>query len=253
MPVIGKNELEKLYSTIYLYPIHLLALGEKRYRARQMARFVRKSAPAGSHRTLLEVGCMFGCLLEELRSEYAVKGIEIGAESVRCCQANGLDVNDVSLEDYLSSSTEKFDIIVLSHVLEHLLHPDDSLRRLRSRLNPGGRLIIAVPNHESICASLFGRYWGWWQVPVHINHFNRSAIEQLARRTGVEVKGTRFKGGDGLMLLLNFINLFRFKNDSKPPGTFQQLIIRLTTVLLRYWYVVGNEELTVVLTVSPNE
>ncbi len=192
MPIIQDEELQQLYSRTYLYPIHRLAQHWKRNRARRLARFIRQLAPATKYKSLLEVGCMFGYLMEELRSNYLVKGIEIGTQAVRHCQARGLDAAQISLESYLQTDEATFDIIIMSHVLEHLRHPDKDLQKLRDRLNPGGVLVILVPNHDSISARLFGRYWGWWQVPVHFNHFNRSALEHLARRSGYHVNRVRY-------------------------------------------------------------
>ena len=46
--------------------------------------------------------------------------------------------------------TARFDTIVLSHVLEHVIDPIQLLRQAKSWLNPGGRLFCAVPNANSI-------------------------------------------------------------------------------------------------------
>lgn len=246
-PPVDKAELQKIYSQTYLYPIHLLALGEKKYRARAMAKFIRTNAPSVSHKKVLEIGCMFGYLLQELKSEYHVKGIDIGQDAVTYCKTNNLDVDDISIEDYISNSREKFDIIVISHVLEHLLRPDQVLNQLHERLNPGGKIFILVPNYKSITAKVFGSSWGWWQVPVHINHFNKKSLSVLAHNSGFEVEQTRLKGGDSLMLLLNFINLFSFKNKNHAPGIFQKMIIGIFTNIFRYWYLLGNEELTLII------
>src|SRR5213079_3263654 len=94
------------------------------------------------------------------------------------------------------------------HVLEHLLEPDEVLKKLQTILEPDGKIIISVPNTQSFCVNLFGSRWGWWQVPVHVNHFNISAMEQLAKKCGYKIECTRIKGGDSLMILLNFINIF---------------------------------------------
>ena len=45
---------------------------------------------------------------------------------------------------------EKYDTIVLGHVLEHVLSPDEILRRIHSWLKPGGRIFAAVPNARSL-------------------------------------------------------------------------------------------------------
>ena len=246
-PAVDKLELNQIYSETYLYPVHLLALGEKKYRARSMAKFVKQNSPAKTHPKVLEVGCMFGYLLQELEDEYKVKGIDIGRDAVKYCRNHGLDVDDTSIENFISNSNEQFDIIILSHVLEHLLKPDEVLLDLQNHLNPGGNIYILVPNYKSISPKIFGKYWGWWQVPVHINHFNEQSLMSLAEISGYQKHHSRFKGGDSLMLLLNLINLFSFRNNKSEPGFFQKMIIGFFTNIFRYWYLIGNEELTMLI------
>ncbi len=246
-PVPSKKVLDEIYNKTYLYPIHLLALGEKKFRSRAMANYLKKISFSGNDKQLLEVGCMYGYLLSELKNDFNVKGIEIGEEAVNFCRRFGLDVADISVEDYLLRNNEKFDLIILSHVFEHLLSPEKILEQLRDRLNPGSFLVISVPNSESFYRKLCGRYWGWWQVPVHINHFRESALRQMATLMEMKIEHVRFKGGDSLMLLLNFINLFGFRSKKSAPGFFQKSIIRIFTFLFRYWYYIGNEEMTVVI------
>ena len=48
------------------------------------------------------------------------------------------------------SPAERFDSIVLGHVLEHVVDPVGVLRRAKSWLNPGGRVLAAVPNSRSL-------------------------------------------------------------------------------------------------------
>lgn len=246
LPVPDRKILNDIYSNTYLYPVHHLILGEKRMRARDLAKYIRKILPEKGKK-IFEAGCMYGYLIGELKSDYVVKGIEIGEESVKVCKSNGLDVLDISLENYLADYDEKFDVIVLSHVFEHLLSCDTILEQLASRLNSSGIIILCIPNSDSVTRKIFGRFWGWWQVPVHINHFSELPLRVLAERKQLKVDYLRRKGGDSLMLLLNLINIFRFHNQSKPPGTLQKFIIRIFSAVFRYWYYVGNEELTVVM------
>ncbi len=250
IPVPDEKQLKEIYSNTYLYDVHLLALGEKKFRSVEMSRFLRKNFPSEKYKKVFEAGCMYGYLLTELKNDYSVKGIDIGNDAVTYCKNLGLDVSDISIENYLSQYKETFDIIILSHVFEHLLSPENVLVQLKERLNPGGKLILCVPNSNSICRKLFGRYWGWWQVPVHINHFNLSAMNEIVKRNNLAIEKARYKGGDSLMLLLNLINLFGFRSKNKSPGVFQKTIIFLFTTFLRYWYYIGNEELTVVISNS---
>lgn len=248
MPVSDEKTLEQLYSSIYLYPVHKIVSGEKKYRARGLAKIIRDAAKH-SHRNILEIGCMYGCLLDELKGEFTVTGVEFGDEPVAECRARGLNVYNASISSYLKDNGEqnRFDVIVLSHVMEHLLKPGDYLQQFQKILNPNGLVIIAVPAHDSINAKLFKHYWGWWQVPVHINHFHAPSMARLAERSGFSVERVLHNGGDSLMILLNFMNLFGAGKTNGRLGFFRTVFIRAFSLLFRYWYLVGNEELIVVL------
>jgi len=250
-PPPSAESLHAVYEKTYLYDVHQLITSEKKYRARSLAKFIRRMCTSIQQPRLLEVGCMHGELLRELRNDFDVKGVEIGAAEVNYCTSQGLDVDNQSLEAFLTMSKEKFDVIVMVHVFEHIRNPDDALLKLREKLNPGGRIIICVPNSKSFCRKLFGRYWGWWQVPVHVNHFNIDALAELMTRRGFAIEKVRLRGGDSLMLLLNFINLFSFRHERPMKlGIFCRTVIKLNSILLMYWYLVSNEELTVVMTTT---
>ena len=79
---------------------------------------------------------------------------------------------------------ERFDAVTLVHVLEHLDDPAETLRWIRSRMNTGGALIVAVPNYESPDARHYGAYWAAWDVPIHYWHFTKEAVSELAKSTG---------------------------------------------------------------------
>jgi len=54
---------------------------------------------------------------------------------------------------------QRYDLIVLRHVLEHTHHPVQLVARLADRLASNGVLYIEVPNVDSGCAKVFGKYW----------------------------------------------------------------------------------------------
>lgn len=49
--------------------------------------------------------------------------------------------------------------IRMSHVLEHLYNPRETMAQIHDLLAPGGRIHIAVPNPAGVSAKLFGRDW----------------------------------------------------------------------------------------------
>jgi SAM-dependent methyltransferase len=170
------------------------------------------------------------------------------------CRALGLNVHNSSISDFLQGLGPeiRYDIIILSHVLEHLLEPDKYLRRFQEILNPGGLLVVAVPANDSINAKVFGRYWGWWQVPVHINHFNNRGMVCLAERAGFKVEKLLRHGGDSLMIVLNFINLLGVGESLGPMSATRKHLLSAFSVFLRYWYRIGDEELVAILRSEPS-
>ncbi len=77
------------------------------------------------------------------------------------------------------NQTQKYDLIVLRHVLEHTHHPVKLLRSMGERLTPRGTLYVEVPNLESGCARVFRRYWKGYYVPRHIFHFTRDSLARI--------------------------------------------------------------------------
>ena len=103
-----------------------------------------------NHKKILEIGAGAGQTLYWFEKEgFSVTGIEPDKQSVEsinkklkhgCCMEGFIE--DISLN-------EKFDIIWLSHVFEHLVRPDLFLEKCKNYLNHDGVLFIEVPNCEN--------------------------------------------------------------------------------------------------------
>ncbi|MFH1744861.1 MAG: class I SAM-dependent methyltransferase [bacterium] len=107
----------------------------------------------GKRNLVLDVGCGEGFLGEEIKKKTSavVYGIDV-AESVVDLAKNKLDeVFCSDIEKNIDSwpeniKTKKFDIIIVSEVLEHLFYPEKLLDDLRKVLKKDGEIIITVPN-----------------------------------------------------------------------------------------------------------
>jgi len=242
-----EKDLADIYSDNYMYSVHFAILPEKKTRAKEMAKFISNERVSGQGNKVLEIGCMYGYLLEELKKDnFEVCGVELDKKAVEYCNENGIEAYAISIERFVKENARKFDTIIMSHVLEHVLNPEEVLPQLRQLLTEKGQLIIAVPNSLSINKSLFGRFWGWWQVPVHINHFNLSGMSKLLQNSGYNVTKHKYYGGDSMMILLNFVNMAGLKGKQKEIGFFQKVVIKCFSFVFRYWYWLGNEEMVIV-------
>jgi SAM-dependent methyltransferase len=77
-----------------------------------------------------------------------------------------------------------FDLILCRHVLEHTYNPLEFLRSVRNLMNPGGVLMIEVPNLQAPLRRVFGKYWDGYYVPYHPIHFSAAALRQAAVNAG---------------------------------------------------------------------
>lgn len=77
-----------------------------------------------------------------------------------------------------------FDVIVMSHVLEHLEDPGAMLRKAARALNPEGVLYVAVPDMDSIQFKIFGRKWDVVTPLVHFQYLTEASLARLLTDAG---------------------------------------------------------------------
>ena len=98
-----------------------------------------------------------------------------------CREKLGLEVQGKTLED-CDFAQQSFDLIRLSHVLEHMRDPVASLERLRGWLRPGGVLYVEVPNIEAdACNKVQGRMFHYG----HIYNYNPVTLRHVAGLAGL--------------------------------------------------------------------
>jgi SAM-dependent methyltransferase len=86
-----------------------------------------------------------------------------------------------------SNINTKFDVIILSHVIEHLPDPYGLIKDLKNLCTSKGRVIITTPNAKSLCALIFGRYWRGLEPPRHFNIFTRESLIELLENSGYQI------------------------------------------------------------------
>jgi 2-polyprenyl-3-methyl-5-hydroxy-6-metoxy-1,4-benzoquinol methylase len=146
---------------------------------------IEKFVPGGR---ILDVGCGRGILPTLMRERgWEVDALEFSETAARHARDElhlPVFVGDIVQSPYADSS---FDTVVLWHVLEHLADPAAAIRRARQILKPGGLLVIAVPNFESLQARFAGRHWFHLDVPRHYHHFGLTVLRRLLTANGFSV------------------------------------------------------------------
>jgi SAM-dependent methyltransferase len=147
-------------------------------------RRLRPYAPPGSH--LLDVGAASGIFLNLARNAgYRVTGIEPSAALVADAEKlYGLKLFCGTVEQFITS--EKFRVITLLDVLEHVTDPGIFLSVLNGFLAPGCMLVIVTPDIRSLAARIMGGRWWHYRV-AHLNFFNLDSLGWLLEKHGFEI------------------------------------------------------------------
>src|SRR5438093_4344291 len=93
--------------------------------------------------------------------------------------------------DEIPLERDSFEAVTLWHTLEHLEDPLKALKRIRDLLVSDGRLLVAVPNIDSLEAKVLGRRWLEMDIPGHLFYFSLETLRVLLEKAGFKCTGSR--------------------------------------------------------------
>jgi 2-polyprenyl-3-methyl-5-hydroxy-6-metoxy-1,4-benzoquinol methylase len=148
---------------------------------RRLKALVRDSAL----RRLLDFGCGAGGFLVEARDAgFDVVGLEVNKDLAHNIATQyGVPVFQGLITDP-AFKNERFNFIISSQVFEHLLDPRRTLQSLKSHLEPGGIILIEVPNLSHIRERLKK---GSTMDDSHLFYFNRYSLSKLLTSAGFRI------------------------------------------------------------------
>jgi len=157
----------------------------------------------------LDIGSSSGKLLQAIAeaSGGAGVGVEPGDVYREACIEAGYEVYP-SLPAMEAASDKPFDLITMSHVLEHIPDPYEYLLHLRETcLSPGGYLMIEVPN-------LYGHMS--YEL-THLHAFSPGVLRLLLEGTGFRVMRVRTHGIPRSPILRLYLTILaKADGDVKP-------------------------------------
>lgn len=133
---------------------------------------------------LLDIGCGNGAFLVRAKDMgWHAQGCEIDPKAVAACRDVGIDV--VEGDAFHPSLKERtFDVITMSHVIEHVVDQQSLLRRVYDLLRPGGWCWMALPNPQSIGLLVFGAGWHALHPPYHLCIPSQSILRSWMHDSG---------------------------------------------------------------------
>src|SRR5262249_15294401 len=150
---------------------------------RRVSRWSRLMRIRGS---VLEIGCGPGLMLAAFQWQgWRVLGIERDERLAAIARSHGVEVTTTPIEEL--SEDAQFHVIVMFNVLEHIDAPMPLLRECARRLQPGGRVIVSLPNFASWQAQIAGPYWFHLDPPRHLTHYTPETLRATLERAGLKL------------------------------------------------------------------
>jgi len=202
-PQPGKDEIIARYSAVFgndylSYELEneaaFLKLQQLALRDAKFDEVEKTLFRAGELPSVIDIGCATGALLEYLRDrKWRVTGVEISP----CCEyaqkERRLDVRNIPLEEN-KFPQGSFDIVLASHLIEHLNDPASFLAEANRVLKEGGRIFLTTPNISGFQARL---YKGQWRSAIfdHLYLFSVRTLSKMLRKAGFKIERIRTWGG----------------------------------------------------------
>ncbi len=118
---------------------------------------------------ILEIGSGAGFLVEKLPSHTTYVGLELNKKAIAEAQKRGIDIRNELIQEHIQKNFEKYDVVCAFQLLEHVSDAYEIIQSSIKALKPAGKLIIAVPNHDSFIGRAINNPLNF--PPHHISHW----------------------------------------------------------------------------------
>lgn len=170
---------------------------------------------------VLDVGCGDGQYLQKKRAEgHRLFGVDISSAALERLKKllPEATVHCGPLWD-AHFPAAYFDLIHLSHVVEHVAPIEQLASEIQRLLKPAGRAVIKVPNSASLTFRLFGPLWIHLDTPRHVYVFSKKNMRRFLEQRGFLVESCRttensFSILGGLIYLFNALSGGRKRIDN---------------------------------------
>jgi len=156
---------------------------------------IRRSLPVGEPMHILDIGSAYGYALKYYKKKIPsakIYGIESSIEGGRILKndiGGTLITDDFDDEQWVIDYESKFNLITMRHVFEHLLHPNDTLNKLKSVLKPDGIIYLSLPDmlHPRIKLRDYDEWCDYWFRVVHPYYYNKYTLANILVKNGFDI------------------------------------------------------------------
>lgn len=158
----------------------------------EMLQFVPSTA-----KKIIEIGCGEANFSNQLINDNVeVWGVEPNLEAAKVASNKLFKVLTGTIGETIFDLPEDyFDVIILNDVIEHLIYPEEDLKKLKPKLNKGGILVSSIPNvrySKNIFNLIFKRDWKYTASGIldntHFRFFTKKSIQRMFKECGFTIQ-----------------------------------------------------------------
>jgi 2-polyprenyl-3-methyl-5-hydroxy-6-metoxy-1,4-benzoquinol methylase len=181
----------------------------RRYEWRGIAQVVNKLVAGASDVQWLDYGCGNGGLVRYLRDELRIDavGYDEGA-IVDDARAKGIPI---LTKAELAQKAERFSVITMIEVIEHLPDPIAVLRQVRGLLKPGGVLFVTTGNSEPHLSKFLD--WGYVMPEIHVSYFTPQSLALALAASNFSTSFPGYIDGWSDIIRFKFLKTLGFKRS----------------------------------------
>ncbi len=153
-------------------------------------------------------------------------------------------VADLDALTELPFASDRFDVVLLGDILEHLKYPFTLLKAIRTVLKPGGRIYVSLPNVANVKVRLnllFGRFeyeHAGIMDMTHLRFFTRATVREMVEQAGYDIQRESFSNWNWTLLPLGLLRVLRMRRAEQMvrnvltalvPGLFATQIMLVAT------------------------
>ena len=187
---VWQSSIKEIYSNYHLFAqgieqleetIFLSKTGDNLSRSYRMISWLETNTKLPDHGSLLDIGCGKGGFLSSFssyRPEWNLTGLDLACDVKSSIEkipnthfVNG-DLPDLD-------KNIRYDLIVLSHTLEHIPNPIDFLKKVNELLEEDGILFIEIPNLETAPFDIL--------VADHCSFFTTKTLSYLLQKSDFDI------------------------------------------------------------------
>lgn len=192
-PRMNQESYNKFYDSGYRKLYHGIDVPTDEFfrgqvvRGRTILEFIeQKTQKKFRNKFIVEIGTGAGGILQAFKeNDNDVFGLDLGSEYIEFGRLKGLNLN-VGTTDQLDKLSAKPDLLIYSHVLEHILNPGEELIKLKKYLKEDSLVYIEVPGVMNLTKTYDQDLLQYLQN-AHVYHFSLETLNNLAQKSGLRL------------------------------------------------------------------